>query len=109
MNTNKEIFKKFIFRQIRGYDHPELQVIFLGHMAFDYLTSIEENFYTEAEMEQAKDMAIEEYLNSNKNKRFSVVDQNTIQSIIINNSKTYLFMTWLNSQSTEELNKYYNE
>lgn len=108
MNTNKEIFKQFIFRQIRGYEHPELQVIFLGHMAFDYLESIE-NFYTEAEMEQAKDIAMEEYLNRQTNKKFSVVDKNTIQSIIINNAKTYLFMTWLNSQSTEELNKYYNE
>lgn len=107
MNTNKEIFKQFIFRKIRGYEHSQAQIIFLAYMAFDYLESIEEDFYTEVEMKQAKDKAKEEYINRNRTKSFKVVDEHVMQLTIKNNTKAILFLNWLNSKSIEELKKYY--
>ncbi len=106
MNTNKEVFRQFIFRKIRGYEHSQAQIIFLAYMAFDYLKSIEV-FYTEAEKEQAKDRAKEEYINRNRTKSFKVVEENIMQLTIKNNTKAILFLNWLNSKSIEELKKYY--
>jgi len=106
MDTKKEVFRQFIFRQIRGYEHSQAQIIFLAYMAFDYLNTIEK-FYTETEKEQAKNRAKQEYINRNRTKRYRVVDEHVMQMTVKNNAKAILFLNWLNSKSIEELKKYY--
>lgn len=105
MKTKKEIFKQFVERELKGVEHTEVQAVFLGHLAFDFLESIFD-FYTKSEMEIAKQRSKSAYLNRNKRKRYFVVDPEIMDIVVKNEAKSSIFINWLNDQSKEDLQKY---